>query len=84
MYMQKEKHQTSDLKALEIGFGYLIFVKIESCFMCGHLYKVQQWVLQGIKSFLYQKEIIVLWFQTCLCFLCIPVSAIAVIYAKTS
>ena len=40
MYMQKEKHQTSDLKALEIGFGYLIFVKIESCFMCGHLYKV--------------------------------------------
>ena len=40
MYMQKEKHQSADLKAFEIGFRYLIFVKIESSFMCGHLYKV--------------------------------------------
>ena len=37
IYMQKEKIRALIWKAFEISFRYLIFVKTESCFLCGHL-----------------------------------------------
>ena len=37
MYMQKEKIKALIWKAFKISFRHLIGVKIESCFLCGHL-----------------------------------------------
>ena len=37
--MQKGKIRALIWNTFEIGFRYLSFVKIESFFLCGHLYK---------------------------------------------
>ena len=45
MYMSKEKMVTLIWKAFEITFRYLIFVKNESWFLCGHLIRKVKLVL---------------------------------------
>ena len=54
MYMKKRKNQTV-WKDFEIGFRYQFLVKIESCFLCGYLYKERQASINDLDIAIEQK-----------------------------
>ena len=58
MYMQIDKIRALIWKTFKVGFRYLTFVKIESCFLRGHLYKECQAGINDLDIAIEQKALL--------------------------